>query len=102
MVDGDGAVARVSVRATSVRELLAMAVSGPLHYGEHDPDVLEGLDRRMILMAGWVAREKEDRAAARTWLARIEGLATGKRARGRAARAPAGRGRAGAKVARFG
>ena len=26
-------------------------------------------------MAGWVAREKEDRAAARTWLARIEGLA---------------------------
>ena len=49
-------------------------MSGPLHYGEHDPDVVEGI-MEVVLMAGWVAREKEDRAAARSWLARIEGLA---------------------------
>ena len=100
MVDIDGAV-RVSVRATSLRELLAMAVGGPLHYGEHDPDVLEGL-MEVVLMAGWVARQKEDRAAARSWLARIEGLARESELGAERTRALAGRGGAGAKVARLG
>jgi len=71
--DEDGSV-RVSVTSTHLRELLAVAVSGPLHYGAEHPDVLEGL-LEIVLEVGWVARDPEDRAAARTLLDRIENLA---------------------------
>ena len=74
-VDESGAV-RVSIKATTLRELLALATSGPLHFGGDQPEVLEGLIE-LVLAATYMARGEEDRAAARALLDRIEGLAEG-------------------------
>jgi len=74
VIDDEDCSVRVSVTSTHLRELLAVAVSGPLHYGAEHPDVLEGL-LEIVLEVGWVARDPEDRAAARTLLDRIENLA---------------------------
>jgi uncharacterized membrane protein len=73
VVEADGSV-RVSVRATRLRDLLSTAVNAPLHYGATDPDVLEGL-LEIVLEAGWIARDPEDRAVARTLLERVDHLA---------------------------
>ena len=73
VVDEDGAV-RVSVVATHLRDLLSIAVSGPLRYGADDPDVIEGL-LEIVLEAGWIARDPEDRRVARNLLERIDALA---------------------------
>jgi uncharacterized membrane protein len=73
VVEADGS-ARVSVAATHLRDLLSVAVNAPLHYGASDPDVLEGLID-IVLEAGWIARDPEDRAVARTLLERIDQMA---------------------------
>ena len=73
VVDDDKSV-RVSVMATHLRDLLSIAVSGPLRYGAKDPEVLEGL-LEIVLEAGWLAVHPEDRLAARNLLERIEDLA---------------------------
>jgi len=73
VVDQDGSV-RVSVKATHLRELLAVAVGGPLHYGADHPEVLEGL-LEIVLEVARVARNSEDRVAADTLRDRIEALA---------------------------
>jgi uncharacterized membrane protein len=73
LVDETGAI-RVSVKATRLRELLTTSVVGPLHYGEDQSEILEAL-LEIVLAAGWVARDDDDRAAARSLLERVEGLA---------------------------
>jgi uncharacterized membrane protein len=73
VVDEDGKV-RASVMTTHLRELLTLAVNGPLHYGASHPDVLEGL-LEIVLAVIVVARQPEDRAAAAALLERIEVLA---------------------------
>jgi uncharacterized membrane protein len=73
VVEADGRP-RVSVTATHLRDLLSIAVNSPLHYGATDPDVLEGLIE-IVLEAGWIARDPEDRAVARTLLERIDQMA---------------------------
>jgi uncharacterized membrane protein len=73
VVEADGS-ARVSVKAIHLRDLLSIAVNSPLHYGATDPDVLEGLIQ-IVLEAGWIARDPEDRAVARSLLDRIDQMA---------------------------
>src|SRR5262249_38077275 len=72
--DSDGSV-RVSVIGTHLRELLSLAVCGPIYYGVDHPEVIEGLFA-VALEVGSVAREPEDRAAARATLERIEDVAS--------------------------
>jgi uncharacterized membrane protein len=73
VVDPDGSV-RVSVMGTRLRDLLSLAVGGPLYYGGDHPDVLEGL-LEIVHEVGWIARDPEDRAAARVCLERVDALA---------------------------
>jgi uncharacterized membrane protein len=73
VVDRDGSV-RVSVMGTHLRDLLSIAVGGPLYYGADHPDVLEGL-LDIVHEVGWIARDPQDRSAARSYLERIDGLA---------------------------
>lgn len=73
VVDEDGRV-RVSVAATHLRDLLSVAVGGPLYYGADHPEILEGLIE-IVLEAGWVARDPADRLAARALLERVERMA---------------------------
>jgi uncharacterized membrane protein len=73
VVDRDRRV-RVSVKGTHLRELLSLAVKGPLYYGGNDPDVLEGL-LEIVLEAWRVARNAADRSAARTLFEHIDRLA---------------------------
>ena len=49
-------------------------MGGPLYFGEDHPDVLEGL-LEIVHEVGWIARDPEDRAAARAYLRRIDALA---------------------------
>jgi len=72
VVDPDGSV-RVSVVTTHVRDLLTIAVNGPLYYGGEHPEVLEAL-LEIVLEVCRFARDPRDRAAARQFLERIEAL----------------------------
>jgi uncharacterized membrane protein len=73
-VEGRDGSVRVSVMGTRLRDLLSMAVTGPLYFGADHPDVLEGL-LELVHEVGWVAQDPEDRAAVRGYLEHIEGLA---------------------------
>jgi uncharacterized membrane protein len=72
VVDRDGSV-RVSVMTAHLRELLSVAVGGPLYYGAGHPDVLEGL-LEIVRAVLRVARQPKDYAAAGVLLERIERL----------------------------
>jgi uncharacterized membrane protein len=73
IVDRDGRV-RVSISGTRLRDLLSLSVVGPLYYGSRHPDVIEGL-LAIAHEVGWIARDPEDREAARKCIERIDRLA---------------------------
>lgn len=69
VVDADGR-GRVSVMALRLRDLLLLAVDGPLVHGTGNPDVLEEV-LRIALTVHRAARTREDRAAARGVLEQV-------------------------------
>jgi uncharacterized membrane protein len=68
VVDPDGSL-RVSVMAVKLRELLSIAVDGPLRRS-NDPDVVEAMLEIGVEVA-MVATDEEDRAAVRLFLDRM-------------------------------
>ncbi|QSQ26683.1 DUF2254 domain-containing protein [Pyxidicoccus parkwayensis] len=69
VVDADGR-GRVSVMALRLRDLLLLAVDGPLLHGMGNPDVLEEV-LRIALTVHQAARTGEDRDAAQALLERV-------------------------------